>query len=104
MSRNVIEAWTHTNFPDKSDFKETRPVPAFGWFKNIECDRKQLYNYKYNCFLIVICVFLCIVRAQALGPAARNHPNIVRRDPDLPPSVVHQDYPFEDPTGEIQLW
>ena len=53
--------------------------------------------------MIVYFDFCVIVRAQALGPAARNNPNIVRRAADLPPSVVDQDVPFENVTGKIQL-
>ena len=66
----------------------------------------MLLGYKtIQCLCIVVnvhfCGFYAAVRGLALAPAARNNPNIVRRDPGLPPSTVDQDYPFEDPTGKI---
>ena len=51
------------------------------------------------CVNVHVCDFSATVRVQPHGPAARNNPNILRRDPDMPPSFVDQDRAFENTTG-----
>ena len=65
-------------------------------------DREWLYNYVHTCgyvLMYMFVIFSATVRVQPHGPAARNIPGILRRDPDMPPSFVDQDCAFENTTG-----
>ena len=58
-----------------------------------------LCTYLWLCVNVHVCDFSATVRVQPRRPTARNNPDILRRDPDLPPSFVDQDCAFENTTG-----